>query len=184
MRKHAANLITALRIALSLALLLTKPFSAPFFVLYALCGVSDAADGIVARKARTVSAFGARLDTAADMAFAAAVLVLLIPVLRAPLWILLWVGAVAALRIISQLAALARFRKFVPRHTAANKATGALLYVGVPFLGISGAFFAPLAALLCAAASLSALEELLIQLFSKSADPEIKWIFAKEQKNV
>jgi CDP-diacylglycerol--glycerol-3-phosphate 3-phosphatidyltransferase len=39
---------------------------AVFLTLYALCGLTDVADGIVARKTNTQSKTGARLDTIAD----------------------------------------------------------------------------------------------------------------------
>lgn len=78
-----ANLITAARIALIL------PFAAMFFLsapwamivalaLFALAGVTDFLDGIVARRRGEVSALGAALDPLADKLLIAAALVLLV----------------------------------------------------------------------------------------------------------
>ena len=57
-----ANIITFLRIILSVALLFCPVFSPVFLVLYIVTGVSDMIDGLVARKTGTVSEFGSRLD--------------------------------------------------------------------------------------------------------------------------
>ena len=68
-----ANLITSLRIMCSAAMLFFPPFSPAFYILYLTAGASDIADGMVARKANTVSEFSSRLDTVADF-------ILLLPV--------------------------------------------------------------------------------------------------------
>ena len=62
-----ANSITGIRIACSIALLFCPAFSTAFFTLYIIAGVSDMLDGTVARKSGTVSEFGSRLDTLADL---------------------------------------------------------------------------------------------------------------------
>lgn len=58
---NAANLLTVSRMVLALAILFTRPFSAGFYALYALCGVTDMADGPVARRTGTASELGAPL---------------------------------------------------------------------------------------------------------------------------
>ena len=75
-----ANIITGIRIVLSVLLLFFPAFSPAFFVLYIAAGASDMIDGAVARKTGTVSEFGSRLDTAADIVFAAVCLIKLLPV--------------------------------------------------------------------------------------------------------
>ena len=57
-----ANIITGLRIILSVVLLLCPVFSPTFYSLYLLAGLSDMADGIIARKKNSVSEFGSRFD--------------------------------------------------------------------------------------------------------------------------
>ena len=66
-----ANVITGLRILVSAVLLFCPVFSPIFYVLYLIAGLSDMADGIVARKTNSVSEFGSRLDGVADFVFAA-----------------------------------------------------------------------------------------------------------------
>ena len=65
-----ANCITVSRLLFSLAMILFPPSSVPFAVLYVLCGLTDVLDGFVARKLRTESKTGERLDSAADLFFA------------------------------------------------------------------------------------------------------------------
>ena len=66
-----ANIITAFRILLSIALLFCPSFSPAFYVLYVSAGLTDMIDGTVARRTNTASAFGARLDSIADFVLVA-----------------------------------------------------------------------------------------------------------------
>ena len=67
-RCRMANTITGIRIVLSIALLFCPILSPTFYVLYIAAGFSDMIDGAVARKTGTVSKFGTKLDTVADIA--------------------------------------------------------------------------------------------------------------------
>ena len=71
-----ANIVTGFRVLISIALLFCPVFSSVFYILYLTGGLSDMADGIIARRTNTISGFGARFDTAADFVF---VVVCLIP---------------------------------------------------------------------------------------------------------
>ena len=66
-----ANVITGIRILVSAALLLCPVFSPIFYAMYLIAGLSDMADGIVARKTNSVSEFGSRFDSIADFVFVA-----------------------------------------------------------------------------------------------------------------
>ena len=70
-----ANIITGIRILLSVALLFCPAFSPTFYVMYIAAGFSDMIDGAVARRTGTVSEFGSRLDTIADIVFVAVCLI-------------------------------------------------------------------------------------------------------------
>ena len=72
MKKHIANILTGFRILGSMLLLFFPVFSEAFYALYLLCGFSDMIDGTIARKTNSVSEFGSKLDTAADLSFVAA----------------------------------------------------------------------------------------------------------------
>ncbi|MBO7283210.1 MAG: CDP-alcohol phosphatidyltransferase family protein [Alistipes sp.] len=70
MKKHLANIVTSLRIIFSCAMLFCPPFSALFYILYSICGISDMVDGTIARRTNSATEFGTRLDTIADTIFA------------------------------------------------------------------------------------------------------------------
>jgi len=65
------NNITLLRITGSLGLLLCDVTSVVFWLIYGLCGISDIADGWLARKLKCVTKTGALLDSVADICFVA-----------------------------------------------------------------------------------------------------------------
>ena len=123
-----ANVITGFRIACSIALLFFPAFSPTFYVLYLLAGVSDIADGAVARRTGTVSEFGSVLDTAADLVFVVACMVKLIPVMQLPTWLILWIVGIAAIKGINVISGYVMRREAVTLHTAMNKVTGMLLF--------------------------------------------------------
>ena len=62
-----ANIVTCIRIVLSFTLLFLPALSPAFLFVYIAAGVSDMIDGALARKTDTVSEFGAKLDTVADI---------------------------------------------------------------------------------------------------------------------
>ncbi|MNE69369.1 phosphatidylglycerophosphate synthetase [compost metagenome] len=149
----------------SMLLLFVQPFSALFFIIYLLCGASDALDGYLARKAMITSPFGASLDSVADAIFIGAILCVFLPVLQFPRWIICWIGAIALVRISSLVTGWIKYSTLAFIHTYANKATGLVLFC-FPFLyNLFGLTIT--ASLLCGLASFSAIEELSINLTSK-----------------
>jgi CDP-diacylglycerol--glycerol-3-phosphate 3-phosphatidyltransferase len=120
-----ANLITGIRIVLSVALLFCPALSPAFYTLYIAAGLSDMIDGAVARKTGSVSAFGSRLDTAADLVFTAVCLIKLLPVLHIPLWLSVWIAVIACIRAANIAAGLIRQKAFVSVHSTINKVAGA-----------------------------------------------------------
>lgn len=124
-----ANVITCIRIACSIALLFCPVFSPVFYALYITAGVSDMVDGAVARKTGTVSELGSKLDTAADFVLVVVCLVRLIPVIRVPTWLLIWIIVIAVIKAINLVSGYVMQKKMVALHTAMNKVTGLLLFV-------------------------------------------------------
>ena len=152
-----ANRITACRIFLSLLLLTLPAFSAGFYAVYLLGGLTDMIDGAVARRTGTVSAFGARLDTAADFAFASTVLLKLLPAMELPVWLCMWSGGIAAVRLTNAAAGFFREKRFVAEHTALNKLTGGLLFL-LPLI-YPAFLWMGYAAAVCTVATVSTLQE-------------------------
>lgn len=168
MKRILPNLLTILRMICALSLLFFRPLSVPFFIVYAVAGLSDLLDGFFARRFSAESQAGARLDSAADLLLCAVLLFVLIPFLQWPVWLIAWIGGIALVRLSAALVCLLRFRSLAFLHTFANKATGILLLLSPCFLPLLGLQVTGI--LLCAVASLSALEELLLQILSPSLD--------------
>ena len=124
-----ANVITGIRILVSAALLLCPVFSPIFYAMYLIAGLSDMADGIVARKTNSVSEFGSRFDSIADFGFVAVCLIRVLPVLDIPIWLYVWTAVIFFVKIINIISGYVMQKKYVAIHTTMNKATGALLFM-------------------------------------------------------
>ena len=172
-----ANGITCLRLAGAAALLLLRPFTAPFYGVYTLCGLSDMLDGTVARAMGSASEFGARLDSLADLLFCAAALLRNVPALWRRLPVHLWfaAGVVLLLRMAAYGVGAARFRRFAALHTYMNKLTGAMVFI-IPYLAMRPAG-TPFCVAACAVAGIAAAEELLLNLCASSYRPDIRGIW-------
>ena len=127
-----ANFITIIRILCSLALLFCTPLSLPFYALYTAAGLSDIFDGLIARKTNTATKFGAKLDTLADIIFAAVVLIKLLPILELPVWMIVWVGTIALIKLVNIMIGFIRRHTLTAVHSVINKVTGGLLFI-LPF---------------------------------------------------
>ena len=152
-----ANLITGIRILCSIALLFFPAFSPAFYTLYLVAGVSDMIDGTVARKTGTASAFGSKLDTAADFILAAVCLIKLIPALDMPIWLIIWIAVIALIKAINIISGYVMRKEFVAAHTVMNKVTGVFLFIlplTVSFIDLKYS-----GALVCAVATFAAIQE-------------------------
>ena len=152
-----ANVITGFRILCSLALLFCMPLSPAFLALYVMAGLSDMADGFVARKTGSVSRFGSVFDTAADFVFVAVCLVKLLPILDIQRWLYIWIAAIALIKAINIVSGYVTRKKLVTLHTPMNKLTGALLFALPLTLSVIDLRYS--AAAVCAAATIAAIEE-------------------------
>ena len=130
--RHLPNAISSLRVAGSIGLLFCDVAGWMFWVLYALCGISDMVDGPLARKLQAESKTGAVLDSVADIVFVACCAIRLFPVLEIPTWLWIWAGVIVFMKIVNQVSALVIFKRFCFPHTWANKLTGFLLFLTVP----------------------------------------------------
>ena len=124
-----ANIITGIRIVLSVVLLFCPALSPTFYVLYLAAGFSDMIDGAVARKTGTVSEFGSRLDTIADIVFVAVCLIKLLPVLRVPIWLYIWIAIIASIKVTNIAVGYIKQKEFLSVHSMINKVTGGLLFI-------------------------------------------------------
>ena len=115
------------------------------------------ADGAVARKTGTVSSFGARLDTFADIIFVEVCLIKLLPVMHVPAWIYIWVVIIAVIKVTNIAVGYIRQKEFISVHSIINKVTGGLLFV-FP-LTLAFADVINIAVIVCMVATIAAVHE-------------------------
>ena len=157
MGKRIANIITFSRILCSVCMLFCPVFSICFYVMYLFCGFTDMVDGTIARKTKSASEFGARLDTVGDFVFAAVCFVKILPVVPFPAWLWIWMIAIAAIKMGTAVWNWVCNKKVVSVHTILNKATGFLLFLFPLTLGIIDPLYG--AVIVCSLATVSAINE-------------------------
>ena len=157
MKKQIANILTGCRIIFSIWMLFCPVFSGSFYVLYLFCGLSDMADGTIARKMKTASEFGAGLDTVADLLLTAVSMWKFLPVIQIPEWLWQWMVIIAVIKISSFAWCFMVSKKIKSLHTIANKMTGLCLFLlplSLPFLDLQ--YSAPV---VCILATFSVIQE-------------------------
>ena len=152
-----ANIITGIRIVLSVALMFCQALSPTFYALYIAAGFSDMIDGAVARKTGAVSEFGSRLDTIADIVFVAVCLIKLLPVLHVPVWLYIWIAIIAFIKVANIAVGFVGQKELISVHSMMNKLTGGLLFV----FPLTLAFIDPRysGAVVCIVATAAAIQE-------------------------
>ena len=114
-------------------------------------------DGTIARKTKSVSELGARLDSVADSPFVAVCFVKILPLMEFPTWLWNWIVIIAIIKIGNVVWGLICNKKLVSMHTILNKVTGFLLFL-FPF---TLRFIEPMysSAVVCFMATLSVINE-------------------------
>lgn len=172
-----ANYISISRILLALMLFTVKPLSFTFFIIYVVCGFSDVFDGYIARKTDTVSKLGEKLDSLADLVMVAILAILLYPIINPPIIVSLWIAFIVIIRIISISIVYVKYTTFHILHSYGNKATGVVLFT----LPLLLKFTQPniLMYVICAVASISAIEEIYIHISTNELQTNRKSILEK-----
>lgn len=152
-----ANALTICRIILSLALLVPPALSPAFLALYAAAGVTDMADGFIARRTGTESEFGARLDSIADYVLTVVCLVKILPAITVPTWLWIWIALTVTVKAANVASGFVMQKRLVLPHTIANKVAGAAVFLvpfALPFMDIT-----IVAIPACAIATFAAIQE-------------------------
>ena len=184
--KQLPNAITMLRMVLSVALLFLLRQTLALMLVYLLCGITDIADGFIARRFKLATAFGAKLDSLADFIFFVVSLFAFFTLVRIenPVLLTTVIALIAIIRAINFAVTKKKFHQWAVMHTLGNKATGVLLFFSVPICIWQNRV--PLWLLLTVGfvGLLSALEELVILLTTKRYAVDSKSIFTKAQQAV
>ena len=173
-KKYIPNIITIFRIIGSISLLFVTPLSIMFLIIYFLCGFSDILDGYISRKTNTCTKFGSTLDGFADFVFIIIMILIFILSIKIEKIILYWIGIIAIIKILSLVVGFIKYNTVAFLHTYANKFTGMILFCFPIIYMIFG--IKRVAVALCIIATISAIEELLINLTSKKLNRNVRSI--------
>lgn len=170
-----ANVITLIRIGLAISLLFIRKYNSLFLILYSICGFTDILDGYIARKTKTESNFGARLDTIADLLFFVVMFIIMFDIFFKDIVCIILIVIILLIRILSIIIVLKKYNKFAILHTYTNKLTGLLLFFIPYFMNFNNANMTVY--IIGIIALLSSIEELTINIKSKKLDLNKKSIF-------
>ena len=175
--KQVPNILTVYRIAAAIAIVFIPAYETAFYVIYALAGVSDLFDGVIARSLKVESRFGSTMDTVGDVLLTLTgtfvVFYNMDPLNYGTLGIVI---AFFLMRVLGAVVTGIRFKKFAMLHTAGNK-IGMILFYLIPF------FYSMCAAqgtediliyCITSVCILAAAEEIAIQLVMPEFDDNIK----------
>ena len=87
------------------------------------------ADGIIARKTNSVSEFGSRFDSIADLVFVVICMIKMLPVIDISKGLYVWTAVIALIKIINIISGYVMQKRYVAVHTTMNKVTGILLFI-------------------------------------------------------
>ena len=177
MYKVIPNLLSFSRLGLAFVLLLTEPLSPIFLSVFLVCGLTDMLDGMVARRFNACSEHGHTIDSIADTVLAVILLYCVIPVVSWEVWMVIWIAAIAAVRIIAFGIGSVRYGRPAFIHTYLSKAAGILLFLTPFLLVIVGA---PVTvAVVCCVSTVSAAEYLYINITCDHYDPDQATAFVR-----
>lgn len=134
-KRHLANGLTLSRSLVSVMMIAFPVSTLPFWILYLWGGISDMLDGAVARLTGSASKSGAILDSVSDIVFFMVCLIKFLPYLHLPLWMWVWTGLIALLKITGITIGWMRHHRLLMPHTVWNKITGLLLFA-LPLLSL------------------------------------------------
>ena len=136
MKKNLANIITGSRVICSLMILFFPAFSVWYYALYIYGGLTDVADGAVARKLKIESDFGDKFDTIADITFSMAVFLKLVDLIIVPNWMILWICAIILIKFSTIIVSLTVLHRFITVHSLLNRLCGIYIYFMLFTLGL------------------------------------------------
>lgn len=177
--KNLPNILSITRLAVSGLLFFLGGYPTLFTNLYLYCGLSDVADGYLARKLKAESNTGAMLDTLGDV-----VMYLLIVFMyfsqttvfsnTSALVLLL---AIIALKMINWLLTKHKFGLWGVIHTVVYKVVGFLVYISLPFYYLFSDLSVWFMLIICILALLAAMEETIMIITGKEYDINRRSIF-------
>ncbi len=175
--KRLPNILSAVRLILSVALFFLSGCKVVWFVLFIVCGITDILDGIIARVWNAVTPLGARLDSIADTVFFCAVAISLFIQIPAKGIVYGFACVIIAVRLVNLFIGRLKFDRWGGIHTAGNKWAGVLFFVCAFFCMLTQEYIAIFTEIILAVTLLAALEEMMILLTAKEYEENRRSFF-------
>jgi phosphatidylglycerophosphate synthase len=175
--KHLPNILSVSRILFSFLLIFLINTQVWFIFCYLVCGVSDVADGYLARRFNATSKLGSFLDSLSDLVFWVIILYLAITFIQFQTYMIVVMILVCCIRIINIIYTKYKFNSWSIMHTILNKLTGILVYFFLPVCFVVGYVPIWIAVFIFTIAIISAIEEFVICLLTSNYNENTKSIF-------
>lgn len=163
------NILSYVRMVLSLWMLVVTPLESAFFVLFTLAGFSDLVDGPLARRLDVADRFGTLVDSVADLLLIVVVAIRVGPAIDPPGFIVVVVAAILAFKLLTWAIVWLRTGWPTVLHTPIHRLTGGLAFLSVYV--IDRVDIAWWGGGLCGLALIGALHEAWIQMMAPSTAP-------------
>ena len=178
--KALPNIITSIRVLGAILILFLEPFTLTFYLVYGICGVSDALDGFVARKFHLESKFGSILDSVSDIAFLGIMAFKIFPTLVELLDVWCWfmIGIPVFLQLVGYIVCAIKFKKLSAIHTYANKIMSAAIFCfPFTFIGFIKVLYETYLGVFGTVALFAGIEIILIHILTKEYSENNKSVF-------
>ncbi len=176
--KRLPNIISVLRIVISLCFFAAMLNKAAFIVLFSLAGATDVIDGFLARKLNAVSELGARLDSISDIAFFVCGSIAVLYMTEFNLTLIIGAAAITFIRLLNVIFFRLRFKKFGGIHTIGNKLSGLIVFALLLYAALTTNIILHIVIPLFSLNFLFAIEETILIFVLKENDFNKKSIFS------
>ncbi|MBB4037501.1 CDP-diacylglycerol--glycerol-3-phosphate 3-phosphatidyltransferase [Dysgonomonas hofstadii] len=179
--KKLPNILSISRLIISGFLFFLGGYPALFTILYLYCGISDVADGYIARRWQAESTLGAKLDSWGDFVFYILITVMFFThteLMKDP--VMLWLVIVLfIIKLLNLIITKIKFHQLGMLHTIGNKLSGLLVYFMLPVYVLFSSIPIAIGIIIASAALIATLEETFIHLTSGLYNPNRKSVFCK-----
>ena len=176
------NILTSMRLVGAIVTIFLSIESPAYYIVYGVAGLTDAFDGMIARRTNSSSQFGSVLDSIADIVFYAVMAFKFFMTLwnNLPLafWILL--GVALAIRLVTYTYVYVKHKKFDSIHTYGSKLTGACTFL-IPYYYLLNILVIGMMVTVVVGV-LASLEQMLIHFIYKDYDENVKALFLAKKK--
>ena len=176
------NILTSIRLIGALVTIFLPINQAAYYIVYGVAGLTDAFDGMIARKTNSSSQFGSILDSIADWVFYVVMAYKFFLTLWNNLPLVFWIllGVALAIRAVTYTYVYVKFKKFDSIHTYGSKLTGALTFL-IPYYYILNILEIGMM-ITVVVGVLASLEQMLIHFIYKDYDESVKTLLMAKKK--